>query len=121
MPLDTNIEFRKRRKLNRIVRQQQKMVTIPNESAEAIIEKLCHYLTAPRNFSNLNTTLSWFDKYIAEQSQETQLFLITFFETCLVRYEQEGGNWKVIEDLKKELREKGKSEEEINEVIARGH
>jgi len=48
-------------------------------------------------------------------------FFIYFFETCLVKHEQEGGNWKVIENLKKELREKGKSEEEINEIIERGH
>lgn len=121
MPLETNIEYRKRCKLNRIVRQHLKVVMIPNNSAVAIIERLSHYLIAPRNFSNLNTILSWFDKYLAEQSKETQLFLIHFFETCLVKYEQEGGNWKVIEDLKQELRAKGKSEEQINEVITRGH
>ena len=96
-------------------------MTILNDSAETIIERLCHYLIAPRNFSNLNTTLSWFDKYIVEQSKETQLFLSYFFETCLVQYEQDGGNWKTIENLKQELREKGKLEEEINEIIARGH
>jgi hypothetical protein len=79
------------------------------------------WVSASRNFSDLYTILSWFDKYLAEQSTETQLFLIYFFETCLVKHEQEGGNWKVIENLKKELREKGKSEEEINEIIERGH
>ena len=92
MPLETNIEYRKRQMLNYIIRQQQKKLGIINQSANKLIERMSHYLIHPRNFSDLNTILSWFDKYLSEESKDTQLILRDFFEKCLIQYELDRGN-----------------------------
>jgi cysteinyl-tRNA synthetase len=121
MPLETNIEYRKRLMFNRIIRQQQRKLTEVDKSAMKVVERLCHNLTAPRNFSTLNRTISWVDRYFEGESWATQQYLREFLETCLIIYEQYGGYMKVIQELKNELRAKGKSEEEIQETIERGH
>ncbi|CAG9606842.1 hypothetical protein [Pseudoneobacillus rhizosphaerae] len=121
MPLETYIEYRKRLMLNRILRQQQRKLTVVDESAMNVVERLCHNLTAPRNFSPLNRTISWVDRYFEAESWATQQYLREFIETCLIIYEQNGGYMKVILELKNELRAKGKTEVEIQETIKRGH
>jgi hypothetical protein len=120
MPLETNIEYRKRLMLNRILRQQQRELTVVDESAMNVVERLCHNLTAPRNFSTLNRTISWVDRYFEGESWATQQYLREFIETCLIIYEQ-NGDMRVILELKNGLRAKGKTEEEIQETIERGH
>jgi hypothetical protein len=121
MPLETNIEYRKRLMLNRIIRQQQRKLTVVDESAMKVVERFCHNLTAPRNFSTLNRTISWVDRYFEGESSATQQYLREFIENCLIIFEQNGGYMRVILELKNELLTKGKTEEEIQETIERGH
>jgi hypothetical protein len=67
MPLETNIEYRKKLMLNRIIRQQQRKLTVVDESAMNVVERLCH-----------NLTISWVDRYFEGESSANQQYLPEF-------------------------------------------
>lgn len=121
MPLETNIEYRKRLFFNGIIGRQLEKDSYIEEAGIKAIERGRHALCHPRNFSDFNRTVSYFDRYISEETEEHHPHLITFMERCMIIYEQKGGVTTVVNILRRELKEKGKTEQEINETIARGH
>jgi hypothetical protein len=62
MPLETNIEYRKRLLLNRIVREEISRYRNITEIVQKAVYRWQSALSHPRNFSDFNTNISWISK-----------------------------------------------------------
>ena len=115
--LFTDVEYRKRQLLSEVMFEQLDRIKFIDYEAERFICNLLHYLRQPNNYYDLHTILSWFDIFLLDEDIHTQKIITDFIERCLYLYEQEGGAAKVISDIKSELAQSRKFDQEIEEMM----
>ncbi|MBB6444053.1 hypothetical protein [Bacillus benzoevorans] len=97
-----SIEFRNRKLLASIIFQQLKNIEFLDFDAKRFIYRILIYLERPNDLYDLHTILSWFDIFLLDESQDTQVVITDFIERCLSMYEKESGTSKVIINIKRD-------------------